>query len=361
MKQPQRNSRLLPFLILFAAACAALAQNTVVNFSNLDLAHGVNAPFFDVDGTNRLAGDNYRAALYYGPPGTAEANFLQISQAQPFRTGNFAGYWVPASVFIPGPAPGSTILAQVRFWDTLGGALTTFEQAQAAGAPVGFSIVLQLVLSTSGSTPLSGLRSASLIPAVPLLAPAETRTIADAMAVPNGLTLGVLCSRTVGQLRWINLTCLAAGEAVIRTDGSAIDTVLAVYTNCLLSADACGLVACNDDRSQGQSASEVRFHAEPNIHYAVAVGGADGATGALQITFSLTVALAATPMQDGTIEFSWPVEANGFDLETTTNLAQPLLWEPVAGTPIVVGGRNTVRRNAESPFAFYRLKRNSSP
>jgi len=173
---------ILAFALLLVSLSASGQQGNTISFSNLDLIRGINAPFFDSDGTTRLAGENYRASLYIGPVGTPTEFLVRVGPAQPFRTGTSAGYWQPVNIQVPAVVPGAPILAQVRFWDTQGGTLVTFEEAQGSGAKIGFSSVLQLNLSPSGTTPLTGLRSASL------QAPVSISTIANRIINQNGST-----------------------------------------------------------------------------------------------------------------------------------------------------------------------------
>src|SRR5688572_20260012 len=259
-----KSISLLTLVLPLILAATSVVGQGVISFSNLDLPRGVNAPFYDVDGTTRLSGDGFRAALYAGPPGASPASFVALGMSQPFRTGNFAGYWTPANVAALLPSPGP-ILVQVRFWDTQGGTLASFEQALAAGAKVGFSLVLQIQVPMTGSAPLIGLQSASLIPAVPPLALGDDHVQTDLMAMANGRQMAQLCSRPVGLVRWFQLRFANAGEAVVHTDESSIDTILSVFTDCLLADSGCAPLACNDDRAPGQSASEVRFPVEPNV------------------------------------------------------------------------------------------------
>jgi hypothetical protein len=346
-------------VITFSGVWAARGQDgTVINFSNRDIIRQINAPFYDADGTTRLDGPNFRAALFYGPSFAPE-QMVMLGAPQPFLSGTLAGYWMPANRTITMSFPGQPIYVQVRFWDSQGGAHTYFDQAYASNAKVGFSDVLQLTPppppQPPGTTiPLTGLRSASLMGVFTNLVVGETRTVADVMAVPNGLQFGTLCTLPVGRMRWFHLTFANPGEAVVHTEGSSIDTVLSVYTSCLLSSSACALVACSDD-------ARVRFQAQPGVKYAVAVGGNNGATGASQVTFGMPMELRAESTADKKVEISWPAEATGFALEVTTNIAPPVSWEPVQETPSVSGGRNRVRVVPDNLCRMYRLRRGSSP
>lgn len=354
-----KSSSLLTLVLpLILAATSAVGQG-VISFSNLDVLRGINAPFYDVDGTTRLSGDGFRAALYAGPPGAPPTAFVALGTPQPFRTGNFAGYWTPANVAVLLPSPGP-ILVQVRFWDTQGGTLGSFEQALAAGAKVGFSLVLQLQVPMTGSVPLIGLRSASLIPAVPPLALGDNHVQEDPMAMANGRQTAQLCSRPVGLVRWFQLRFADAGEAVVHTDGSSIDTILSVFTNCLLVDNGCVPLACNDDRAPGQTASEVRFSVEPNVTYLLAVGGADGATGSVQLTVSLPVRLAVESAPESGVKLSWPAAAQEFALESAP-YPSSALWQKVDATPEIQGDRATVRIAAQGSCQVYRLKRITVP
>lgn len=337
---------MLLLYILTGVSAARGQGGTTVNFSNFDVTQRINAPFYDADGVSRLSGANFWAALYWGPFETPDG-MTQVGPAQAFRTGGQAGYWIPANRTIIPVSPGQPIFVQVRFWDSQGGTHAFFEQAYSAHAKVGFSDVLRLTPAQPGqTTPLWGLRSTSLIGVFPLLRLGERRAVSDVMAVPNGLQLGALCGLPVGRMRWFHLTFANPGEAVIDTEGSSIDTVLSVFTSCLLSSSACAPVVCTDGRA-------VRFQTQTDVKYAVAIGGNNGATGTLQVAFSMPVALKAERSPDQKVEISWPAEASHFELEVTTNLVS---WEPTGATPTVIGNRSVVELNPEVPRRLYRLK-----
>src|SRR5204862_124895 len=72
-------------LVLAAASPAnAQAQSGVVRFAN-DFISGANAPFYDTDGTTKLAGSTFRAALYVGPLGSLPDSWMPSGPSQPFR------------------------------------------------------------------------------------------------------------------------------------------------------------------------------------------------------------------------------------------------------------------------------------
>ncbi len=80
---------------------------------------------------------------------------------------------------------------------------------------------------------------------------------------------------------WWSWTAPESGEAVAETNGSAFDTVLAVYSGSDLAALTS--VAASDDTPGGVS-SRVSFSAVAGTSYHFAVGGKGGATGAVVLT-----------------------------------------------------------------------------
>lgn len=70
------------------------------------------------------------------------------------------------------------------------------------------------------------------------------------------------------------------------TEGTSIDTVLAVYTNTSKSIRTLQPVASNDDAHQGVSWSTARFDAAMNVEYWIAVDGISGAQGEVELTWA---------------------------------------------------------------------------
>lgn len=54
---------------------------------------------------------------------------------------------------------------------------------------------------------------------------------------------------------------------------------------------------------------------------------------------------------------TWPISATGFNLQTTTNLADPNSWMTLTNVPAIVNSQNTVTNPSSSNFQFYRLKK----
>lgn len=53
--------------------------------------------------------------------------------------------------------------------------------------------------------------------------------------------------------------------------------------------------------------------------------------------------------------FTWPTNAVGFTLQSTTNVGSPAVWSTNCPAPVIIGGLNTVTNPLSSPQQFYRL------
>ena len=52
---------------------------------------------------------------------------------------------------------------------------------------------------------------------------------------------------------------------------------------------------------------------------------------------------------------TWPTNAAGFALQSTTNLVSPAVWSTVSPGPIVIGGQNLVINSTSGAQKFFRL------
>ncbi len=105
-----------------------------LQFSNASIRTPVTAE----DGATLLSGDGYFAQLYAG---SSPSGLQPVPGIVPFATGSAAGYWRGGVRALPGFAPGSSALVQVRVWETSAG--SSFEAALEAGRPVGLSRILR--------------------------------------------------------------------------------------------------------------------------------------------------------------------------------------------------------------------------
>jgi hypothetical protein len=195
---------------------------------------------------------------------------------------------------------------------------------------------------------------------------------ADAIALTNGAPHSMntggatsteappTCGSAFGKGVWYKFTPQASGQVIVGTCGSDFDTVLQVYTG------GCGALmpvagACNDDGGPacpGLQAS-TSFAATAGTTYWILVGGYNGESGNLQILATLIPAmprLSAT-LQANSIVLSWPTNAVGFVLESTTNLGPVAFWTPVTSTPDVTGSNYVVTiKTTAAPSKFFRLR-----
>ena len=78
-------------------------------------------------------------------------------------------------------------------------------------------------------------------------------------------------------------------------------------------------------------------------------------TDVLTVTNVVVPTLSAT-LSGGSVLISWPTNATGFNLESTTNLTSPIIWGS-AGSPTPVGSNNVVTISSPTGIQFYRLRK----
>ena len=72
--------------------------------------------------------------------------------------------------------------------------------------------------------------------------------------------------------------------------------------------------------------------------------------------FRLSLGTKLTIVRSGTnVVVTWPNNASGFTLESTTNLAPPVIWSTNSPMPVVISGTNTVTNAISGTRKFYRL------
>jgi sulfatase modifying factor 1 len=73
-----------------------------------------------------------------------------------------------------------------------------------------------------------------------------------------------------------------------------------------------------------------------------------------QIFTNLTIIRSAA-----NVILTWPTNATGFTLQSTTNLVSPAVWTTVVPGPVVVNGNNTVTNPISGSQKFYRLSQSA--
>lgn len=147
--------KLLLTMALGAACSAAFAQGTL-NFANA--AAGVNAPVTVNNSATRASGNTYTVDLYWGPAGTTLSGSLTpLGSSAIFNAGAQSGYFTGGSRTVNGVAGGTSIVVQIRGWQTTLGSTTfaTWAQAQSGGAAIGNSGLFNITLATPPATPVN--------------------------------------------------------------------------------------------------------------------------------------------------------------------------------------------------------------
>ncbi len=94
-----------------------------------------------------------------------------------------------------------------------------------------------------------------------------------------------------------------------------------------------------------------------NTLYGTANGGGSSGNGTV---FSLTLPPVSSPQltlipSGRYVILTWPTNATGFTLQSTTNLVSPAVWTTNSPAPVVVNGQNTVTNLISGAQQFFRL------
>ena len=161
---------------------------------------------------------------------------------------------------------------------------------------------------------------------------------------------------------WWTWIAPITGDVTIDTQGSNVDTALAVYTG--NTVGSLQLVAANDDVASNQPNSRVTFHAAENTHYAIAVDGYDGEPGniRLEIAMALPAFRLSTPRAtaDGTHVVSLTGQPNQrYTLQASRDLRS---WQTVATIQANASGAAEFSDPPQSATArFYRASFATTP
>lgn len=122
-----------------------------------------------------------------------------------------------------------------------------------------------------------------------------TGTNVGATAEPGEPALGSGSGRSV----WYSWTAPATARVTMTTRGSSFDTLLAVYTG--YDLPQLTQIAYNDDISSSEPQSSVTFVATGSTNYRIVVDGKNGATGAINLSWSYAAPENATFASAGII------------------------------------------------------------
>jgi hypothetical protein len=101
------------------------------------------------------------------------------------------------------------------------------------------------------------------------------------------------------------------------------------------------------------------FAGQTNEFFIGIVGGTS--TNALLTVENLAFSISLPPslqaqMSGGNLMLSWPMSAQNFSLQTTTNLADPNSWITLTNVPAIVNLQNAITNSIFNGTRFYRLK-----
>ncbi|HWW00845.1 MAG TPA: PEP-CTERM sorting domain-containing protein [Candidatus Acidoferrum sp.] len=115
--------------VLLTAWCLAARPQGTVNFINVTVPVGLNAPVYHSDGVTPLSGPQFQAELLGG---LSASNMVSIATTG-FLQGNGAGYFNGGEQTITAVPGGGIAWVQVEVWNTASGA--SFSQTRASALP----------------------------------------------------------------------------------------------------------------------------------------------------------------------------------------------------------------------------------
>jgi uncharacterized repeat protein (TIGR03803 family) len=173
------------------------------------------------------------------------------------------------------------------------------------------------------------------------ISPAPTYTNSDGANPRAGL---LLSGNTLYGTAWMGGNSGNGTVFTVNTDGSSFKT--------LYDFTAGSGLFPNDITNSDGAIPRSGLILSGNMLYGTASnGGNSGGT-----LFSIFILPQLTIMLSGTnVILTWPTNANGFILQSATNLFPPAVWNTNLPSPVVVNGQNTVTNPISGAQQFYRL------
>ena len=320
--------------IPYASGLGSREQVQITNYSIGSLAPGSHTIRVVLDASNQVAeqneadnelskaivvgappsNNNFAAAISLGTcpttPLTGSNRFADKEAGEPSHGGNIGG----ASVWYSWQSPNTLTPIRVTI-DTVGSDFDTL-----LGVYTGASVsTLAFVAGSDDITPGTNLQSSVEFDAQPntlyyiavdgkngaqgnfvlrLSVSASNDNLANRLTLTGGsgsfAGINVCASKEVGEPNhagnagghsvWFRWVAPRSGAALFTTEGSRIDTLLAVYTGS--GYGDLSLVAENDDVGGGQLSSSVAFPVSAGVEYLIAVDGKNGDAGNYVISYS---------------------------------------------------------------------------
>jgi hypothetical protein len=102
----------------------------------------------------------------------------------------------------------------------------------------------------------------------------------------------VICGVIGGASDWVSFVAETTGTLFLNTDGSSYDTVMAVFRRSATNASVLELLACDNDNGSNGKTSSVSVPVEVGKTNYILVDGVNGASGILQLNYSLVTSTA---------------------------------------------------------------------
>ena len=187
------------------------------------------------------------------------------------------------------------------------------------------------------------------------------------MTGPDEITFAVVEVKNGGLIQdaeWTNVSSPPQTSLNVTTTGpatlvaiwagdSGADNVTAVPNNGFTTIDSELMAACQVEvvvatkDVPGAGTYNVTWTATPT----------QGAHMYLVAIQSVTAPVLQAQISGGNLAVSWPTSADGYGLQTASNLSQSAIWNSVTNVPGIVGTQNAITSAVTSGAGYYRLKK----
>jgi hypothetical protein len=135
----------------------------------------------------------------------------------------------------------------------------------------------------------------------------------------------IICGVIGGASEWISLVAEESGSVLLNTDGSSYDTVFAVFRRSPTNSTILQLVACDNNSGTNGLTSSTSFPVSTGQTNYVCVDGVNGATGILQLNYSLATqtilkSTGVTPQGAAKLQVLGRADMR-FSIQASTNLS----------------------------------------
>jgi hypothetical protein len=157
-----------------------------------------------------------------------------------------------------------------------------------------------------------------------------------------------ICGVVGGASEWISFIPEETGHLLLNTDGSTYDTVMAVFVRSATNSTVLQLVGCDNDSGTNGQTSSLSVPVQAGQTNFIVIDGVNGATGILQLNYSLATTTVLTPL--GFTPQGFKLRVTGrpdlhFTIQASTNLIK---WTSLLTTNAPSGVFEFVDTNSAS-------------